>query len=42
MLWQGSHPVWMDGQGLRCERPPDGAQLEALARRLRALLDAEL
>jgi len=42
MLWQGSHPVWMDGQGLRCERPPDGAQLEALARRLRALLDADL
>lgn len=39
MLWQGSHPVWMDGvSGLRCERPVDGAPLEALARRLRALL----
>jgi hypothetical protein len=40
MLWQGNHPVWMDVQGLRCERPADGAPLEALARRLRALLDA--
>ena len=40
MLWQGNHPVWMDAQGLRCERPADGAPLEALARRLRALLDA--
>ena len=39
ILWQGSHPVWMDGQsGLRCERPEEGAPLEALARRLRALL----
>jgi hypothetical protein len=39
MLWQGSHPVWMAGQsGSRCERPQDGAPLEALARRLRALL----
>jgi hypothetical protein len=39
LLWQGSHPVWMDGSsGQRCERPPDGAPLEALARRLRALL----
>jgi hypothetical protein len=29
----------MDGQsGLRCERPDHGAPLEALARRLRALL----
>jgi hypothetical protein len=29
----------MDGRhGLRCERPEDGAALEALARRLRALL----
>jgi len=42
MLWQGSHPVWMDGHGLRCERPEDGTPLEALARRLRALLDADL
>jgi len=42
LLWQGSHPVWMDGHGLRCERPEDGTPLEALARRLRALLDADL
>jgi hypothetical protein len=41
-LWHGSHPVWMDPHGMRCEPPCDGAQLEALARRLRALLDAEL
>ena len=39
MLWQGHHPVWMDGDsGQRCERPVAGAALEALARRLRALL----
>ena len=39
MLWHGQHPVWMDGvTGLRTERPPAGAPLEALARRLRALL----
>ena len=39
LLWQGSHPVWMEPEsGLRCERPVDGAPLEALARRLRALL----
>jgi len=41
MLWQGNHPVWMDAMGLRCERPADGAPLEALARRLLALLDAD-
>ena len=39
VLWHGSHPVWMDAQsGLRCERPIDGAVLEAVCRRLRALL----
>jgi hypothetical protein len=39
LLWHGSHPVWMDAEsGLRCDRPADGAPLEALARRLRALL----
>ena len=38
MLWQGEHPVWMDPQGRRSERPADGLPLEALARRLRALL----
>ncbi len=41
LLWQGSHPVWMDGAtGLRCSAPADGAPLEALARRLRAQLAA--
>ncbi|MEB3233808.1 MAG: hypothetical protein VKM98_00130 [Cyanobacteriota bacterium] len=40
LLWHGSHPVWMSPDtGLRCERPRDGAPLEALARRLRALLE---
>jgi hypothetical protein len=39
MLWQGSHPVWMaTASGCRCERPQDGPPVEALARRLRALL----
>jgi len=39
LLWQGSHPVWMDGvSGVRCERPLQGPPLEALARRLRDLL----
>ncbi len=38
MLWHGQHPVWMDAGGRRCERPQDGLPLEALARRLRALL----
>jgi hypothetical protein len=39
LLWHGGHPVWMDGaNGQRCERPPDGEALEALARRLHALL----
>ena len=40
LLWHGSHPVWMDGSsGVRCDRPSDGAPLEALCRRLRALLN---
>ena len=39
MLWQGQHPVWMDAAGLRCPRPEGGEPLEALARRLRALLE---
>ncbi|MDM7952121.1 MAG: hypothetical protein QUV07_02730 [Cyanobium sp. CZS 25K] len=39
LLWNGSHPVWMDGvTGLRSSCPSDGQPLEALARRLRALL----
>ena len=43
MLWHGRHPVWMDAvSGERCERPPDwGPPLEALARRLRALVAGE-
>ena len=38
MLWQGQHPVWMDTSGARCPPPEAGAPIEALARRLRALL----
>jgi hypothetical protein len=38
ILWQGSHPLWMTATGERCVCPPDGTPLEALARRLRALL----
>lgn len=42
MLWHGSHPVWMDGaSGERCARPSNGAALEALCRRLRALLSTD-
>lgn len=42
MLWQGKHPVWMQpSSGERCERPAEGAPVEALARRLRALLSPE-
>ena len=39
MLWQGRHPVWMNGDtGVRCQGPQDAAPLEALGRRLRSLL----
>ncbi len=38
MLWQGHHPVWMTASGARCPAPADAAPIEALARRLRALL----
>lgn len=38
MLWQGSHPLWMTADGVRCPCPPEGLPVEALARRLRALL----
>lgn len=38
ILWQGSHTVWMDSDGRRCPPPEDAGPLEALARRLRALL----
>ncbi|MEB3168940.1 MAG: hypothetical protein VKK97_09445 [Synechococcaceae cyanobacterium] len=41
LLWQGSHPVWMDGMtGERCGRPSQADSLEGLARRLRILLVA--
>mgnify|MGYP003299953420 CR=1 FL=1 len=39
MLWHGRHPVWMDGaSGQRCSAPQDATPLEALGRRLRALV----
>jgi hypothetical protein len=39
MLWHGSHPVWLRADnGERCERPADGASLEAFCRRVRALI----
>ncbi len=39
MLWHGRHPVWMDGaSGELCTAPQDAAPLEALGRRLRALV----
>ena len=39
MLWHGSHPVWMNpANGERCDRPADGAPLEAFCRRIRANL----
>ena len=39
MLWHGRHPVWMAGaSGQRCSAPQDAAPLEALGRRLRALV----
>ena len=42
MLWHGRHPVWMDGAtGQRCTAPKDAGPIEALARRMRALLQSE-
>ena len=42
LLWHGSYAVWMQaGSGERCERPIDGAPLEALCRRVRALLNPQ-
>lgn len=39
VLWQGGHPLWMAAaSGRRCERPDWGVPVEALARRLRALI----
>jgi len=43
VLWHGHHPVWMMATtGQPCERPSGGVPLEALCRRLRALLAIEL
>ncbi|WP_320674494.1 hypothetical protein [Prochlorococcus sp. MIT 1341] len=40
ILWQGKHPVWMDGiNGKKCVVPIDGELIESLARRLKALLE---
>ena len=40
ILWQGKHPVWMDGSnGKKCGMPIDGEQIESFARRLKALLE---
>ena len=42
ILWHGSHAVWMQASsGERCDRPGDGEPLEALCRRIRALLVGE-
>lgn len=39
LLWHGSHPVWLRADtGAPCPAPTDSARLEALCRRLRALL----
>ena len=39
LLWHGSHAVWMHAaSGERCERPENGAALESLCRRIRALV----
>lgn len=39
LLWQGRHALWMEAeQGQRCGAPAGAVPLEALARRLRALL----
>jgi hypothetical protein len=39
MLWYGNHPVWMQAKnGEPCPRPEGGLPLEALCRRLLALL----
>ncbi|WP_216902947.1 hypothetical protein [Synechococcus sp. CCY 9618] len=42
LLWHGSHPVWMEAAtGQRSVCPPEGLPLEALARRLKALLQPD-
>lgn len=43
VLWHGNHAVWMlASTGQPCERPSGGAPLEALCRRLKALLSIDL
>ena len=42
ILWQGRHPVWIHSEtGERCVAPYESAQLEALGRRLRSLLNTQ-
>ena len=42
ILWQGQYSVWMDANtGKRCNAPNDSANIEALARRIRALFGVE-
>ena len=42
ILWQGQYSFWMDGHnGKRCPAPNDCANMEAFARRLRALFGEE-
>ena len=39
ILWHGRHSIWMDGSsGKRSQSPSGGANLEALARRIRSLI----
>ena len=39
MLWHGKHSIWMDSlTGKKTKQPERGADLEALARRIRSLL----
>ena len=41
MLWQGRHPVWMNGEsGQRLSAPEDAGPLEALGRRLHSLFQS--
>ncbi len=41
ILWQGQHPVWMDGEsGRLCKPPNDSEPMEALARKLRSSISS--
>ncbi len=43
ILWQGQHPVWMNGtSGERCTKPVDGGPLESLARRIRSIMEVSI